>query len=775
MKLPIPFIKEKKSLKEYYLALLLDDEKTGSVILEETEGKIKIVGKHEEHLPHPIETLPLDDLITLVDRTISRAEEVLPPDIETHKTVFGVKENWVDKETKKIKHEYLSKLKKVCDALDLSPIGFMVINEAIANLLQSEEGAPLSAVLVELGHKTVHITLFRGGQIAESVNGPMEHSAPATVDSLLKKFTAPVLPSKIVLSHSKDTKNLAQHFMHHEWSKSLPFLHVPQVTMLPDDFDARAITYGAAQQMGFEVIGVEKFAIPEVGHTESEMQQQVEEKTFVVQDENVPEDGDNFGFVTNDDIAKHAIKETPHKVEHPPIHNPPPSATEEAIGHHKEMPHQHLPHHGEEAEKQNDQEASSRLLRREKKTSILLAGMIAKIKSLNLPSNIKLPEALKNNKRVKLGILIAGVIILLGIALSAFYFNGVKAEVILSVKPKEVTQEETITFSTSAGSDFSQKVIAAKSVSVSIDGEVSTNATGKKDTGEKAKGTVTIFNNATRETSLSSGTTITSSNDISFTLDKDVKVASASGDIFTGTKPGTAQVPVTAKEIGTEGNLPSNTRFTVGGNSSLAARNDSAFAGGTKKTITVVSRNDIAKLRSELPKSLEEKAREELASKNGSDETVLPVFVKTSVEDEDFDKDVDDEAKQVKLKATVVFEGMSYQNNDLENFDKSILKDNFSEDISFAEDSLKNEITDLTVEDGEVQGSLKITAGLLPVINTNDIIGKLKNVSEEEAQQTLETLPQVTESEIKYSPNLFFLSKLFPKLPNNINVTVKTH
>src|SRR3989344_600171 len=117
-----------------------------------------------------LETASTDELISVIDKTISRAEEVLPADIETHKTVFGLKEGWVEKETKKIKKEYLAKLKKICDALDMKPIGFMVISEAIANLLQTEEGAPLSAILIEMDKKTVNLTLFRAGKISESIS-----------------------------------------------------------------------------------------------------------------------------------------------------------------------------------------------------------------------------------------------------------------------------------------------------------------------------------------------------------------------------------------------------------------------------------------------------------------------------------------------------------------------------------------------------------------------------------------------------------------------------
>src|SRR5580693_55735 len=105
MKLPIPFLNSKKEESDYYLGLILTDEKAAAVILKADEGNLKKINSHEALLTESLEEISADDLITTVDKAISRAEEILPPDIQTHQTVFGVKNNWVDPETKKIKKE----------------------------------------------------------------------------------------------------------------------------------------------------------------------------------------------------------------------------------------------------------------------------------------------------------------------------------------------------------------------------------------------------------------------------------------------------------------------------------------------------------------------------------------------------------------------------------------------------------------------------------------------------------------------------------------------
>jgi hypothetical protein len=90
----LPFIKKKDEVA-YYLALLLQDEKAHAVIFEESKGVVHIVGDHEEYFPDTIETVSLEQLLTALDKAVSTAESRLPENVETQKTIFGVKENWV--------------------------------------------------------------------------------------------------------------------------------------------------------------------------------------------------------------------------------------------------------------------------------------------------------------------------------------------------------------------------------------------------------------------------------------------------------------------------------------------------------------------------------------------------------------------------------------------------------------------------------------------------------------------------------------------------------
>ncbi|MEM4271208.1 MAG: hypothetical protein QXO70_03900, partial [Candidatus Pacearchaeota archaeon] len=218
MKLPFSLPKQKEK-PEYFLALVLRNELVNAVIFEVLAGKVKVIGQHKEYFSNLIEDIPPEELLDKIDKSITTIESSLPQPLETIKTIFGIKENWV--EDNKIKKDYLIKLKNISDKLSLAPIGFIIIFEAIAHLIQKEEGAPATLILVETGKKIVSVALIRAGKIIEVRSSQPLENIPATVDTILKHFTsAEVLPARIVIFDGDEDKT--QEFINHRWSKTLP-------------------------------------------------------------------------------------------------------------------------------------------------------------------------------------------------------------------------------------------------------------------------------------------------------------------------------------------------------------------------------------------------------------------------------------------------------------------------------------------------------------------------------------------------------------------------
>src|SRR3989344_4009779 len=551
----------KKEEKEFYLSLILRNEKAKAVIFEKTTHTLKYVSANEEEFTSPIENASLEEFLSVLDKAISGAEIPLTSTVDKYKTILALKDNWIENE--KIKKEYLDKLKKAGDELGLEPIGFLTFSESLTNLLQKEEGAPVTAIIAEVGKKYLTAYYIKSGRVMEAKTSEIHQGASFTVETLLKHLETPaVMPARIILINS-DEDELTQEFINHQWSKSLNFLHIPQIQMLPTNSDIKAVLLGAATQMGAKL----EFDASDVERVEQNksFENVSEEKGIEGQNlDYVGKEGsmDFFGF-SKSDVAKDVQQD---------------KVSEKSALH-------------DEALKEVSEEIPEDVkIKTEKKLNIGTLGvlLVEKAKSaLSLFQNLLSKEALsslrnggiKDKKLLFIGL---GIIALFIFFYFVFIFQT-KATVKLAIDLQTLTKDESLTFSPNSTTNLDDKLLEAKIVPIEEEGSVTVDVKGKKDVGEKAKVTVTIFNNDTDPVSLAKGTIITSSNELDFLLDSGVSVASASGDVFSGTKPGTTNANVTAEDIGTEYNLPSDTKFTIGSNKSIGAKNDNAFSGCSKK------------------------------------------------------------------------------------------------------------------------------------------------------------------------------------------------
>ncbi len=782
MKLPGVSFLEKKEQPEYFLALILRNEKANAVILEQVERKLRIVSEFEESFEDSIETATTEDFLNVLDKAISKAEDALPSNVKMEKTIFGLKASWTS--DNKIKKEYLDKLKKACNELALSPIGFLILNEAIISLIQKEEGAPITALLAEVGKKYITVSFVKAGRVLETKSSEIHESASYTVDTILKHLESPeILPSRLIVFDAPDS--LVQEFISHQWSRSLSFLHLPQIVNLNLNFDANAIAYGAAAQMGLGVIqgfsGKKTSAeeIPEL--TAEEFSKETVEEVLPQEDFATKEPGKEtlqeksgveqlgeavaeefFGFVTDKDIAKIPTSQK-KKIKEGNIEQEikqEPEIISEEIG---QIPETIM------------------LAEEEKQISARTLPVLPKLKSvlenvLNMSKKlpVKKPQTLSfiNFKGGQIIFVPILIVILLIVGFFLFIFDS-HATVTLSVKPDISEKNQSVTFSTSSSTDIKNNVIAADFVSVSEDGTDSTSATGTKDVGDKAKGAVTIFSQLSDSKTLAKGTVIKSPNGLSFTLDNAVTISSVgSHSADQPVTPSTANVNVTASDIGKSSNLPSGTKFTISGfaTTDLVAKNDNPFSGGTSKTITVISKDDIAKLLTDLPKKLEEKAKNDIAGKLSSDKALLPNFVSENVDKKDFDKNAGDEGSQVTLTGTVSFEGVSYNKNDIVALALNLFN---AKDITINKDNLNVNVKDMKAKDKEVVANLNIQALLLPKVDDGSLTGRIAGQSESKAQSVLSELPHVSGVTISVSPSLPFLPKNLPRNSKNIKIVIK--
>lgn len=743
MKLPaIPFL-TKTVTTEFFLALIFESDKVSSILFKEQEKSLIILASSET--PIDLERASDEDLIVAGDTVISKIEMSMPEGATLEKTIFAVPHSWV--EEGKIIPARLAQLKKISGELALTPMGFIVSIEAIIASLQRKEGAPISGIFVELSQKSVSVFIVRSGNIIDLKQGLRGESVEQTVEQLLGSVTKlDVLPSKIILLHNKEAEEVSQKFLSHHWTKDLPFMHLPQVAILDKGFENEAIINGVASQLNVSVRG--DVAVS----TSEEMPEDNEE---------VIESNDTFGFVQDQDVA--LVKKEPEITA--------PATTEEGDFDFSEGNEEPVIKHngqediergGEEVFEEDEESAQPP----EKKG--VLSSIIAGVSGFITPQSLgRIPQMAGNWRRLAIPFAALFVVALL---LTAYYTVLLKAKVIIFTDQKAFAQNAMeITLSTEEDSSFDESVLQIETIEEQVSGEESQETTGQQDTGEKAKGTVTLFNKSESPRQIEKGTTITSSNNLEFTLDDAVNIASTSSF---STSFSSVQAKVTAANFGKEYNLPSQTNFTVDGLATAVVfgRNDAAFSGGTKEEIQVVARKDLQALESTVTKRLFEKAKSQAEGRLSENDALLPNYLSVDFDEKEFDRKENDRADSVSLNATVTYTLGIYKKDELTKFIASSEEFDVPDDFTLSDDSSIT-LSDIRQNRNDISARLSFNAIFKPQLDVKDVPKEIAGKGKDAAVEKLKMISGISDASIQFTGSIPLLPSILPL--NQANITVE--
>jgi len=216
--------------------------------------------------------------------------------------------------------------------------------------------------------------------------------------------------------------------------------------------------------------------------------------------------------------------------------------------------------------------------------------------SAALAKKFKVPDFDKFRTGFFLGIL---ALIVLVVGWIFAYIVMPKAKITIKTDTSSVPTTFTFTAKTEATTvDVAGKIVPAVSKEVKKTDTEKTTATGKKDTGTKASGTVTIRNcDYSDGFTVPAGSTFTTSGK-SYISSESVTVPKFSGNSsncsLSGSNSGKATVNVTAQSAGDSYNIGAS-QYNVPGIPSSAKVDavGSAMTGGTSKVVTVVSQDDV--------------------------------------------------------------------------------------------------------------------------------------------------------------------------------------
>lgn len=353
-----------------------------------------------------------------------------------------------------------------------------------------------------------------------------------------------------------------------------------------------------------------------------------------------------------------------------------------------------------------------------------------------------------------------------------------RAEVVVYVEPRVLERDSQVMADPSAQKvDEESKIIPGQVVETQVSGSDKAAATGKKQIGDNAKGTVIIYNKTYDSKTFSKGATLVSSG-LKFTLDQTVSVASQSA---TATADGTTitfgkvTVTVSASAAGADYNLPSGSEFSIASLSlsQFAAKAEGNFAGGTSKEATVVTALDqkklLAQVSSNLRKQAAEKLQQELKDKKILEEALLEEIISKS-----YSKNINDQAQEFTLKLTVKYKGTAYRQEDLKLIVSKLLGTNIPDDfeLNLAQTETLADVSSLQ-KDGKLIFLARFKAKLTPKLDEEALKQKIKGQTPAAAANIVKAYDNVLGSDIKVSPALPPPLSRLPFLASNIKLEVR--
>lgn len=299
-------------------------------------------------------------------------------------------------------------------------------------------------------------------------------------------------------------------------------------------------------------------------------------------------------------------------------------------------------------------------------------------------------------------------------------------------------------------------------------------ATGQKDMGTKADGSVTLsLSNCSKEqVTVPAGTTL-SSNNLNFVTQSAVTMQSVKigpscrNDDFKSVS--TAKVSVTAEKAGEQYNIAAG-KYVVSGFSNVSGSGES-MSGGTSKVVKVVSQKDIDNLKDKVVEAASSSAKEE-TKKLLEAENYFAITDTFSAKDPVVTSNpgVDAEAEEVTVSVNLSFTMIGASRSGLDDVLKHKLEKKINKDQQkILDNGLGNAgirvLNKQTNGDATFELDVKAITGVEQ--NVDDIREAVKGMKKNEAESVLRSREGVIDVSVKYSP--FWVSKV-PNNPEKIKV-----
>ncbi len=223
----IGWIKSRQSSQKNYLGLFLKEDQGVGIIFSHQNNELQIVSHEKFNY-----TNGWDNLTEDVDNLLVHLEKQVKTKL--NETIFFFYSSVIDSRTSEIRPNYYKSVKNLVKNLDLNPLGYIEISDAVLTRLQKKEGSSLNSILLELDKTNCSFFVIKNGK--KIINKTIART-DNLIDDLTLCFnqlkTEIALPSRLILYNSVNLEKQAAVIVSHRWSSSI-FVQLPRVEIISE-------------------------------------------------------------------------------------------------------------------------------------------------------------------------------------------------------------------------------------------------------------------------------------------------------------------------------------------------------------------------------------------------------------------------------------------------------------------------------------------------------------------------------------------------------------
>ncbi|MCA9342771.1 hypothetical protein KC950_02030 [Candidatus Saccharibacteria bacterium] len=403
------------------------------------------------------------------------------------------------------------------------------------------------------------------------------------------------------------------------------------------------------------------------------------------------------------------------------------------------------------------------------KSPVSTASKAAKPKKSKKDKKNKVPNFEKFRLKVVIGVV--GVLLLLLFSYWAF-FIAPKATVAITTETSDINTTVDFTASLSATElNVGESIVPAKQVKQNDNGSEKAPATGNKDLGTKATGSVRLSISCGdvggSPPTVPAGTGV-STGGLTFIVQSNTSLTTPS---FSGGCQFIGTAGVTAQQNGEQYNIGSGKTFTVAGYSDVSGSNGDAFTGGTTNMATVVSQQDVdsakskiadnsESIKAQLKQELEDAGYFALTDTFSASESALSIV-----------PEVDQEANEVTVSVERNYTMLGVNRDDLNELVKNDVNEEANQkSLQVQDDGIDDGVFRIGTggDENNIPVSAQLQVALGPKIDEEALKQEIAGKKKGDVNNIVTSIQGVKEADISYSP--FWVSTA-PK--NTAKITIE--